>query len=290
LPAGLLGKIAGQMETKLGKFMETKERIAKKIGVFLLLVFSISSIFYYEMETTGTAGNIGGFWMWSPAIAAILTKAIFRENLGDIGWRVGERKYLLQGLVIPFLYGLIIYGIVWITGLGRFTPEPFGRLVVYATVGIVLACIAALGEEIGWRGLLVPELYKITSFRNTVIITGFIWAIWHYPAIIFADYNSEAPLFIQLGFITVAVLGFSIFTAWQRIKTGSIWPSVLWHGGHNLFIQQIFLNMTTDTGKTSYYVDDFGIGVFIAGMVLGIIYWRKRAELGARRTSVPAAT
>ena len=139
--------------------------------------------------------------------------------------------------------------------------------------------MAALGEELGWRGLLVPELAKITTFSKTALLTGLIWAVWHYPAIIFADYHGVAPRWFDLLSITTSILGMSIFTAWLRLKSGSIWPAVLWHGGHNLFIQQIFLDMTVDTGLTEYFVDDFGIGVLLATVVLGYIFWRKRSEL-----------
>jgi membrane protease YdiL (CAAX protease family) len=231
------------------------------------------------MFSMGTARKVGGFWMWSPGIAAILTKFIFREKLQDIGWQLGERKYLILGLAIPFLYASMIYSLVWVTGLGRFTPQPIIKMLIFVTVGLVVACVTALGEEIGWRGFLVPELNKIMPFTNVALMTGLVWAVWHYPAIIFADYNSETPIFIQLGLITVAVIGFSIFSAWLRIKSGSIWPAVLWHGGHNLFIQQIFLSMTSNTGITDYFVDDFGVGVFLAASILGIVYWRKRVEL-----------
>jgi membrane protease YdiL (CAAX protease family) len=47
-----------------------------------------------------------------------------------------------------------------------------------------------IGEEIGWRGFLVPEFAKTQSFPATALITGFIWAIWHYPVLLFADYHS----------------------------------------------------------------------------------------------------
>jgi membrane protease YdiL (CAAX protease family) len=139
--------------------------------------------------------------------------------------------------------------------------------------------LAALGEEIGWRGFLIPELIKFTSYTKAALVTGIIWAIWHYPGIIYADYNSSTPLMFQLVVFTVAVIGYSILTAWLRLKSGSIWPAVLWHAGHNLFIQQIFLMMTNDTGITDYFVDDFGIGVLIASITMGIVFWNKRSEL-----------
>jgi hypothetical protein len=54
---------------------------------------------------------------------------------------------------------------------------------------------------------------------------------------------------------------------------------VLWHGAHNLFIQQIFFDSTRDTGFTTYFIDDFGVGVLISSVLLGVIFWNKRKGL-----------
>jgi len=179
------------------------DRVQWKIGVFLLLTFVISSFFYYIIISSSTVFDIGGFWMWSPGIAAILTKMLFRENLRDFGLKIEKPKYLVLGLSIPFLYALLIHSLVWVTGVGEFTPQPALKIFLFSTLGLVIACFFALGEEIGWRGLLIPELTKITSFTISVLITGIVWAAWHYPAIIFADYNSQTPLLFQLGVITI---------------------------------------------------------------------------------------
>lgn len=269
--------------------METAKHIQSKIIVFLLLTFAISSVSYYLMISMESARDVVILWMWSPGIAAILTQLLLRGNVRDFGWHWGEAKYLLLGYVIPLIYALVIYVVAWVTGLGGFHMQsisvgefrvPFAiSLLASAILGIIPACIAALGEEIGWRGLLIPELAKTTTFTRASLVTWIVWAVWHYPAIIFADYNSEAPLWFNLSSLTISVLGMSFLTAWLRLKTGSLWPAVLWHGSHNLFIQQVFLNLTTDTGITEYIVDDFGVGVLLAALTLGYIFWRKRSEL-----------
>jgi membrane protease YdiL (CAAX protease family) len=78
---------------------------------------------------------------------------------------------------------------------------------------------------------------------------------------------------------TISVIGMSIFTAWFRLKSGSIWPVVLWHGAHNVLIQSSFMQMTVDTGLTEYFVDDHGLGVMLASVVVGYLFWRRREEL-----------
>lgn len=49
--------------------------------------------------------------------------------------------------------------------------DPAVILTIYVltslTLGMVQNLISGLGEEIGWRGLLVPELARMTSFTKT---------------------------------------------------------------------------------------------------------------------------
>jgi uncharacterized protein len=249
-----------------------------KVLAFILLTFAISSVFYIIMVSTGSARDVGVLWMWSPAASALLTQLVFRGNIRDLGWGLGQKKYLVWGLAIPLLYACAIYGIAWTTGLAGFRLPALGYL-LFLPIGLVAACLAALGEEIGWRGLLVPELSKRTTFSKTVLLTWFVWSIWHYPAIILADYNSQAPRWFDLSTLTISVLGLSCFTTWLRLKSGSLWPVVIWHGAHNLLIQEAFIHMSTDTPLSKFVIDDFGIGLVIATLILGLVFWKKRFEL-----------
>ena len=47
----------------------------------------------------------------------------------------------------------------------------------------IVNIIACLGEEVGWRGFLLPNLLeKFTPIKAT-LLTGFIWGVWHAPMI-----------------------------------------------------------------------------------------------------------
>src|SRR5215831_10604385 len=146
--------------------------------------------------------------MWSPAAAALLTCALTGRPLATLGWKCGPARYLVWSYCIPVIYAAVTYGIVWATGLGRFYDaafvdhltarfghaSPAAAIAMYllfqGTVGMAFSCFTALGEEIGWRGFLVPALAKRTSFTRTVLISGAIWSLWHYPVLLFADYNA----------------------------------------------------------------------------------------------------
>ncbi|OAI43149.1 hypothetical protein AYO41_02835 [Verrucomicrobia bacterium SCGC AG-212-E04] len=77
------------------------------------------------------------------------------------------------------------------------------------------------------------------------------------------------------------VVANSFIAAWFRLRSGSVWPAVILHGSHNMFIQLILTPLTTDTGRTAYLIDEFGAGLAITNVIGAILVWRRRGELVA---------
>ncbi len=126
----------------------------------------------------------------------------------------------------------------------------------------------------------MPELAKRCSFTATALISGAVWAIWHYPAILFANYNNaDAPMGFGLVCFTVMIIGTSFAFAWLRLQSGSLWPGVLLHSSHNLFIQAIFTPLTGATRFTPYVIGEFGLGLALVALPVAYLFWRKRGEL-----------
>jgi len=113
------------------------------------------------------------------------------RDVGSLGWKWGKSRYEVICYFIPLGYATIIYAFVWLTGLGRVYRKDFvdgitqdfglgsmsagASITLYfiftATFSVIRDCATVLGEEIGWRGLLVPELAKRHSFAATAMIT-----------------------------------------------------------------------------------------------------------------------
>jgi membrane protease YdiL (CAAX protease family) len=269
---------------------ESKEPIRdaiNRIATYLSLTFALSAVFYGLIICAGTLTAGGGLYtlglMWCPGIAAMATALVFRRNLRGLGWRLGNVRYLAVAYVLPLAYAAVAYVVVWILGLGAFSADglPAGQgllsfLATNATVGVALSLLPAMGEEIGWRGFLVPELARVTGFTKTALLSGAIWAVWHTPLILFADYHSGAPLWFGLACFTVMVIGIGFAFAWLRLRSGSFWPAVLMHASHNLFIQKVFDPLTQDTGITAYVTGEFGAALAIAAIVIAYTFWRLR--------------
>jgi membrane protease YdiL (CAAX protease family) len=274
----------------------------QQVGIYLLLVFAFSSVFYFLTLRAHTLGAGAGLFvfgiMWCPAFAGMATLKINGRNLCDLGWKWPQTNYAVQSWFIPLLYAAIAYVIVWAAGLGGFPNHDFmGRLVpliglrispqlstvIYVllagTFGVIKSMASALGEEIGWRGFLVPELFKTTSFTTTALISGAVWSCWHYPLLIWGDYNSGTPTWFGLTCFTVMVMSISCIFAWLRLKSGSLWTAALLHASHNLYIQGIFTPLTRNTGKTAWYIDEFGAVVPIVALAFAIYFWSRRNEI-----------
>ena len=136
--------------------------------------------------------------------------------------------------------------------------------------------LIAAGEEIGWRGLLIHELSKITNFTWASLLSGGLWAVYHFPAMIFADYHGAGSLWYSMLCFTIMIRSFSVIITWFRLKAGSVWTPVFLHTAHNVFVQTIFTPLTYDSGPTEYLIDGFGAGLAAVDLIAAVVIWRLR--------------
>jgi membrane protease YdiL (CAAX protease family) len=283
--------------------MMSPTRDQRAVPVYLFLVLALSSFFYFLIIKSGHLGAADGNYvtglMWCPGLAALLTCRYLGRDPGSLGWKWGNPRYQAMAYLIPLAYAAVTYMVVWATGLGSFYDKAFvGRFTQHfglgalpawvaipfyfffiATTGMLNSCYTALGEEIGWRGFLVPELAKRNSFIATALFSGCVWSLWHYPILIFADYNAGTPAWYGLSCFTVMIIGISFVLAWLRLKSGSLWTGVMLHASHNIFIQDFFTPITANTGHTKYFIDEFGVGLAVVVTVFGAFFWKRRGEV-----------
>lgn len=286
--------------------MEVQTPRLKAASIFLSITLLLSSIVWlltiHTLGKTGSFGNrVYGYGiMWCPALAAYITCKIVGRNISDLAWQWGKPKYMLWSYLTPFLYAFIGYTIVWICGAGGFynatfmakmqedlgwTNVPAGVflvmfLILQGVIGLIPSIATALGEEIGWRGFLLPEISGSTrSYTKTALITGLIWAVWHYPLLIFGNYNSGGPSWYALVTFTIGVISVSFIATWFRLKSNSLWSGVMLHASHNLFIQVVFDPITVNYPGTKYYTGEFGIVIPAITLLFAIYFWTRRKEL-----------
>ena len=274
---------------------ESRSRVWRKIGCFYLLTLFFSGVFNALILHAGKM-DVGNLFfvtgaMWSPGVAAFATKKIFSESVRDLPWRWGGNTNAWLGYLIPIAYAAPVYLFVWLTGLGAFNRSRLatiaqefrwnnlppivtlvGFVLLTASVGLIPKLSRALGEEIGWRGFLVPELSKVVHFPMVGLVSGLMWAVYHYPVLLFADYNAGGPAWYSLVCFTLMVVADSYILAWLTLRSNSLWPAAILHASHNLFVQSIFTPLTSDTGPTKFIIDEFGIGMVVTiGVAAAIV-------------------
>src|SRR5262249_595244 len=143
--------------------------------------------------------------MYTPAAASIVPRVVFREGFEDVSFHFGGRegaRALLLAWIYPIILGFLAYGTAWATGLAKFQPplpaqshlysvsragNLLTSLALTATVGTVLSCVSAFGEELGWRGYMLTRLI-VAGVPKPVLVSGLIWALWHVPLILSGQY------------------------------------------------------------------------------------------------------
>ena len=236
--------------------------------------------------------------MWCPGLAALATCRLCGRGFESLGLRCPQKKYIAIAYLLPIVYASIAYGSVY---AGRFgglnyqfvavVVDEFGLpglpawgtialfIISMATGGVLQSLSAAIGEEIGWRGFLVPELAHEMSFARVSLLSGTIWAAWHLPVLLFADYNSGTNRWYALTCSTVTMMSLSFIAAWLRMKSESVWPASVLHASHNIVVPGIFDNLTRNTGTTLWYTTQFGVALAVTSVFFAGYFWLRRSEL-----------
>lgn len=80
--------------------------------------------------------------------------------------------------------------------------------------------LGPVGEELGWRGFLLPRLLERLAPLPAALVTGAIWMVWHIPAFLVATLpqaHAALPVFILCG------ISLSVLMTWIHLHTnGSI--------------------------------------------------------------------
>ena len=146
-----------------------------------------------------------------------MTRFAFQKNFAGFGFKIGELRWWLLAVVIPVAVGLVMFGTAWVTGVALFLPDKAVAMLALPQAllaGLCLSIVLATGEEIGWRGLLVPEMGRFTTFTWIAIGSAGIWFCWHVPLMIAGVYGDGSAYSFVMFFLSM--IGDSTLFAWIR--------------------------------------------------------------------------
>ncbi|GIT78650.1 abortive infection protein [Leifsonia sp. LS1] len=120
-------------------------------------------------------------------------------------------------------------------GVQQELPLPIGVLVLVQLLtipfGALINSVATVGEELGWRGWLLPSLRPLGTWP-ALLISGALWGLWHSP-IILLGYNFGEPNLLGVLLMTLGCTAYGVLIGWLRLRSGSVWPAVFAHGAFN---------------------------------------------------------
>ena len=200
--------------------------------------------------------------MLAPALASVTARRLLRQGFGDVSFRLrGPRlgRALVVALGLPLVVGSAGYGTAYALGLARFAPPPFPmavdtplaqfgvNLLFAGSLGLLLLLPTSAGEEIGWRGYLLPRLLE-AGVPRPVLVSSLVWGAWHLPMLFAGVYAAGSSPAVSALLLMVATAAMGSVLGWLRLSTGSIWPAVLLHAAWNALINGAFTPATLEAG------------------------------------------
>jgi membrane protease YdiL (CAAX protease family) len=288
-------------------------RDIRSLVVFLAIAFGLAWIVALPLWLGDGLANpffplIAVAMMATPAIAALIVvflvdrprhraRALGLWPLKPVGRFVG---YCLLGIFVPILLVLIalpvgaLLGVypADVTNFSAFAqllqeqtaaagvgelPIPVGTVIAIQLVTVPLAAlinlVPALGEELGWRGWMLPKLMPLGAVP-AILISGVVWGLWHAPLILLGYNYPGVPGWLGLTAMVGVCITFGAVFGWLRLRSDSVWPAALAHAAFNgaagtylLFAmagERIDMTQATVLGWTGWIVPIALVAVLLA--------------------------
>ena len=222
-----------------------------KLLVYWVLVFGISWVSWgllvalsaRKILTYGQPGYmillvVGGV---APAIAAYLSTLLTERKDGIraynrlvFKWRL-EALWYAMPLIVLLGTAFVAGGVSWLLGRGAMSlKQPWYTF--FPTFAMMI--VGGGLEELGWRGLALPELQKKFRPVPATVILGLIWVVWHVP-LFFAEGVAQQEL--NFFWFTGSVMGHAFVLTWLFNKTRSVPLCVAYHAAANTLAALISL-------------------------------------------------
>jgi len=240
--------------------------------LWLLMILSNKGLLPFKFPTN----FLGSF---GPAIGALIVTGIIQGKTGLknifkslINWKTSAWSYLFAIFFIIMVY-VLTAGITYLIdpALLKFgklpgLPETIIYFFVIAIVG------GPLGEEIGWRGFLQPQLLKRFTPAIASLFVALIWLLWHIPLFWLEGAAQSGGSIIYFG-LSVLAMSF-LFTLLYLKSRGSLLLAILFHTMINYVSAFIIPSIlpASETDKTFGHVSTYLL--FGLAILFFIIYNR----------------
>lgn len=248
----------------------------QSLQVFILICLALSSIFYYQKIVEGTP-DFSLLLSGCPLMAVVLVSLIYHRGENALMIKRAKLKYILLAFFLPLIYLGLSYGIYLliyvkeISHVGVLT-QLISEFPLYILL-LVLCFFTTLGEEVGWRGYMMPKLNQLYGFNKACIVSGLACFLWYLP-IFFTNYMSIIPLWYQILLFFLLIMGCSVLQGYISLKSQSFWPAVVFHTTHN-FVVELLMSQSIGGDQRLYLVGESGI-ISVTVILLLAYFFSKR--------------
>lgn len=295
--------------------MEEKSAVKKRLILFITLTIVLAWVVFLLIPLcgltygSGTSVIILAGAMFVPALSSIFTRLITKEGFKNMYLRPHFKGHIKQYLLVFFgpTVLLLLSGVIYFLIFpGQFDPEltvlkPSAdatglsvsalliiQIAQIAVIGPVINIIPTMGEELGWRGYLLPKLRELFSDRVALVISGAIWGVWHLPVIAMGhNYGTGYPGYPWLGILAMILFCVVLGTieGYISIKLESALPAAMIHSTVNAGAG-ISLCMVKSGYNTLLGPAITGIVGVLPFLAVAVLLFIKAGNLSASKTNL----
>ncbi|HET6797820.1 MAG TPA: CPBP family intramembrane glutamic endopeptidase [Gemmatimonadales bacterium] len=270
-------------------------RRARAIGLYALVAYGVTWAVWLPYVLAAREGRelpspyLYYLASFGPLAGAMVAEAYERGTPGiqDLLNRLldptREPRWILVGLFSPLVLPLVAALVLFSAGQGWPEWSEVGITSRAPGMGpfatwLLMILSFGIGEEVGWRGFLLPRLQHGRSALAATARLTLIWAGWHTPAFLFREGYVGLGISGITGFLLGLAAGAVVLTALYNASNGSVLAVALWHGSWNW--------VATSDGLQGPWVAVMTAVVMLAAPVL-IGRWGARDLAPRPRTIIP---
>jgi|SRR5580704_2327047 membrane protease YdiL (CAAX protease family) len=151
-------------------------------------------------------------------------------------------------------------------GIEKFGPPLFSSYLEPSGIWnpwLLMLLVGAFAEEIVFRGVLLPRLLQRYGLERGILLTGLIWAAFHFRADVYSGLSVGGVL-LRLGHRIILCLAMNYAFAWMTLRWRSILPAGVAHGVWNMLA-------TSGIGGASPWTSDFAL---VSWTVVALVLYR----------------
>ncbi|MFC7366619.1 MULTISPECIES: CPBP family intramembrane glutamic endopeptidase [Bhargavaea] len=204
------------------------------VGTSIAFIFLVTFLVHAVLVNLEDGRAFLGAVMAVPLIVVLAYQAVYcklpvRSTLGLFRPNL---KSMLFSILFPVLLGITFHVYLSYHGI-QFLFEQEKELGLLFVIGLTVATLSALLEEVVWRGNFHHHLRKNHPLFRTAVIIAAAWSLWHLPIAVF--YKGYGDLWTGITTYIGLLFLVSMTLTYVREAGRSVIPAAILHGMLNVF-------------------------------------------------------